>query len=92
MSFYLKLSSHAGHKMQELNCGCRKWYVVRADSIVYDNLEVSRDKDYMIDHQCSEITVYRRKQALHRIYYLKIKNEEPTNTDEDEDDTDNVLR
>lgn len=63
------------NKMTEIHCGHRVFYVAGGDTITsrYDE-KIAMSKEYVIDHTCEELTVYRKRFGLKRIYYQKFNN------------------
>lgn len=72
--------------MTELNCGCRRWLVAGSDTItdVYDE-SIALSKDWVIDHKCEAVTVYRKRFGLKRVYYQKFKEDVPIIDELDEE-------
>lgn len=58
--------------MTELHCEHKVWYVAGGDTVTSEyNESIALSKDWVKDHTCDTVTVYRKRFGLKRIYYQK---------------------
>lgn len=77
----------------ELSCIHRKWFVAGSDTITSEyNESIALNKDYVIDHKCDELTVYRKKFGLKRTFYQKFNEVIIPDEELEEDTPDTFIR
>lgn len=58
-------------------CPCRIWHVQPYDKIIEDSSDFPKE-NYTIDHSCYNLTVYRLKKTIKRLYFKKTYDETET--------------